>query len=353
MTTRSSKGKTPVIQNSTGSIMTIGADFGYGNTKAAWNGDQIIFPSVAGHARDVMFNADKNSAKYPGDEITDSYGDWFIGELALKQIPEAQQLMLKGRTANADEQGMAFRLRLMYSTLAKMFPVTHGDALHIRLATGLPVKHMRDASLMKETFIGQHPIRANNANFVANITDVMVMPQPYGTLYSQQLLPNGELDPHYTAIRSAVVDVGRFTVDCALDDNGDFIDAESDSVEAGVHTVQERIAKAMDQDFDKTPNYSQIETVLRTKRFKNGVKTHDYSVEVENAVKPLRDATLALMSRLWGTGMGIDVIYLTGGGGILVEEAVKKAYPQALLIDNAQMSNAIGYLSYARFAARQ
>lgn len=352
MTTR--KGKAATVQPLQRNITeTVGADFGYGNVKGIFGDGTVMFPSVAGHARDMKFAAEETSAKYPGDQITDQYGDWFIGELALKQIPADQQLMLKGRTSNADEQGMAFRLRMMYALLAKMFPVTHGDAIHIRLATGLPVKHMRDAALMKETFIGQHSIQANNANFVANITECMVMPQPYGTLYSQQILPNGELDPHYTAIRTCVVDVGRYTVDCAMDDNGDFIDAQSDSVEAGVHTVQERIAAEMDEVFRQPPSYSQIETVLRTKKFKSGTKTYDFSQEVEHAVKPLRDATLALMNRLWGSGMGIDVIYIAGGGAPLVREIVERAYPQATVVDNAQMSNARGYLNYARFIARQ
>lgn len=351
MTTRSSKGKSPMtIQTTT---ETVGADFGYGNTKGVSSAGTIMFPSVAGHARDMKFNAEETSAKYPGDQLTDAYGDWFVGDLALKQILPDQQLMLKGRTSNADEQGMSFRLRMMSSMLAKMFPVTHGDAIHIRMATGLPVKHMRDAALMKETFIGQHPIKANNANFIANITECMVMPQPYGTLYSQQILPNGTLDPHYTAIRSCVVDVGRYTVDCAMDDNGDFIDAQSDSVEAGVHTVQERIAADMDEVFRQPANYSQVETVLRTKKFKSGTKTYDFSQEVDKAVTPLRDATLALMNRLWGSGMGIDVIYLAGGGAPLVKDVVERAYPQAVLVDSAQMSNAIGYLNYAQFIAQQ
>ncbi len=173
------------------------------------------------------------------------------------------------------------------------------------------------------------------------------MPQPYGTLYSQQLLPNGALDPHYTAIRSAVVDVGRFTVDCALDDNGEYIDAMSGSLEGGVHIVQEKIAAALEADFRQKPTYEQIEHVLRTGYHQAFGEPQDYRAEVDKALKPLRDGTLSLMNRLWGSGMGIDAIWITGGGGQLVRDVVKKAFRQSKLVQDAQMSNAIGYRSYA------
>lgn len=351
MTNRSSKAKTPAPIQKIGNMLTIGLDIGYGNTKAIGDTGVSIFPSVAGYARDIKFSADEISSKYPGDQLTDNHGDWFIGDLALKQIPEAQLLMLKGRTANEDELGMAFRLRMMYAALAKLFPYQHGDAVHVRIATGLPVDHMRDAATMKEALIGQHKISTNNANFIANITDVMVMPQPYGTLYSQQLLPNGALDPHYTAIRSAVVDVGRFTVDCALDDNGEYIDAESGSLEAGVHTVQEKLASVLEADFRQKPTYAEVEHLLRTGYHQAFGEAVDYRTERDKALKPLRDGTLALMNRLWGSGMGIDAIWITGGGGELVRDAVMKAFRQSRLVKDAQTSNAIGYRSYAMSVA--
>lgn len=352
MTSR--KGKTPMTIQRQPEIHTMGLDIGYGNTKAVSDAGSVTFPSVAGYSRQIDFNFDEISGNHPGEHLSDSHGDWFIGDLAISQLKPAQQLMLTGRTANDDERGMEFRIRMMMAAMAKLFPYTHGDAVHLRVATGLPVNHMRNASRMKEMLIGTHKIATNNANFVANITDVMVMPQPYGTLYSQQFLPSGELDPHYTPLRTGIVDVGRFTVDCALDDNGEFIGARSGSVEAGVHTVQERIIKDIEFDSEGyTPSYSEVETVLRTKRFKARGEWKDYGQEVEAALKPLRDSTLTLMNELWGNGTSIDAIWITGGGGRFVEDVVKRAYPHAALVQDAQIANALGYLNYARFIANQ
>ena len=82
-------------------------------------------------------------------------------------------------------------------------------------------------------------------------------------------------------------------------------------------------------------------------------KPIDYSEEVEDALSPLRSATLNLMSEKWQRGTTVDVIYLSGGGAELVYEQVVDAYPQTKLVPEAQMANARGYLYYANFAGRE
>jgi hypothetical protein len=58
------------------------------------------------------------------------------------------------------------------------------------------------------------------------------------------------------------------------------------------------------------------------------------------------------MSEKWQRGMTIDVIFLSGGGAELVADEVCEAYPQAQLVQDAQLANARGYLNYARFIAK-
>ena len=47
------------------------------------------------------------------------------------------------------------------------------------------------------------------------------------------------------------------------------------------------------------------------------------------------------------------MIYLSGGGAQLVVNDVRAAYPQTVLVQDAQLANARGYLNYARFITRQ
>jgi hypothetical protein len=329
-----------------------GLDIGYGVTKATGTGMQpVIFPSVWGHSSEIKFKADEIAAKYPGDQITDDDGSWFVGDLALSQLRAGEQRKLRGRTADESGIGNVARLRLLKTALGKMFPgIKNGDVLHFNIATGLPVDHMRGADELKASLIGQHPISTDSTYFIANVTKVMVMPQPYGTIYRNMLTPEGDINPCHAFKTTGVIDIGTYTVDLALDDDGEYIDKQSGSVEAGMYVVQEAIANAYERDFNQKPSYREIETILRKKCVRAFGEPVDYTHEVSNATQALRDATLNLMADKWGNGVGVDVIYVAGGGAEPIFPYIKAAYRQARLVDEAQISNAQGYLNYALFA---
>ncbi|MBI5961617.1 MAG: ParM/StbA family protein [Chloroflexi bacterium] len=337
-----------------GSVITLGLDIGYGVVKAITDTQAVVFPSVMGHARELKFGQESMHTKYPGDQITDEQGMWFVGDLALSQIPQGELLRLRGRTANEKTMGNAFRLRLAKAAIGKLLPnIWNREPVHLRIATGLPTDHMPDADELKTALLGQHLIQTDCAELIANVVEVMVMPQPYGTLYAHLLTDSGEINARHTYMRTGVVDVGTYTVDIALDEDGEFKDAESGSVESGVFTAQERIATLLERDHRQKIPFSIIERVMRTGVFLANGKSLDYSAEVEDALSPLRSATLNLLSERWKRGTTVEVIYLSGGGAELVYEQVAVAYPQTQLVKNAQLANARGYLNYAHFAARQ
>lgn len=332
-------------------VTTIGLDIGYGVVKAVTSDSVITFPSVAGHAREIKFQQAEIAQRHPGDQIADDEGMWFVGDLALAQLPPGELLRLRGRTANEATMGNAFRLRLAKVAIGKLFNgVRDHDAIHIRIATGLPCDHMRDAAELKQALLGTHLIQTDAAEVIANVTEVMVMPQPYGTIYSRTLSSTGDLNPAHTFMRTGVCDVGTYTVDIALDDDGEYIDAESGSVESGVFTAQERIAEMLERDYRQKMPYRIVEEVLRTGKFRASGEPVDYREAVEEALAPLRSATLNLLSEKWKSGTIVDVIYLSGGGAEYVLREVISAYPQTQLVRQAQIANAQGYLNYARFA---
>jgi plasmid segregation protein ParM len=332
--------------------IAIGLDIGYGVVKAVSGTAFIKFPSVAAHAHHIKYKADEISAKYPGDELTDDDGDWFIGDLAIKQAPGDELIRLQGRT-NTEDFNMAFRLRMMKVALAKIAPHQNGDVVHIVIATGLPVDHMGDAPHLKSTLMGQHRIQTNNADFIANVIDVIVMPQPTGAVYSVMFTRDGELNPYHTAQVTGVVDIGNFTVDCTLDDDGEPIDAQSGTLESGVYTAQKRISDTFEQEYGTKPTLSQIEQLLRKGFVKINGEPVNYASQVAEALKPVRDGVKTLMGRLWKKALHIDLILIVGGGAEIVDKDILQAYPQAQVAENPQFANAIGYLNYARFIAKQ
>lgn len=336
------------------SLLTIGLDVGYGVTKAVTPTLSLAFPSVAGPAREIKYMAEKIAQNYPGDQLTDDDGEWFVGDLALSQVPDGQLIRLRGRTANNDEFGNAFRVRMAKTALGKLLPGQQsGDVIHIKIATGLPVDHMREADALKAALLGQHHIKTDSTDFIANVSEVSVMPQPYGVIYANTLRPGGRLNTAHTAIRTGVVDVGMYTVDVALDDDGEYVDSASGSVESGVYTAQERIASLLERTYHEKPSYKDVEQVLRTGKYRAFGIVQDYSTEVAKALEPLRNATLSLLNDKFKIGSKIDRIYLGGGGSVYVLADVKATYPQAVETNDPQLAIARGYLNYVEFVACQ
>ncbi len=333
------------------SILTLALDIGYGVVKAVTDGQTLRFPSVMGHARDIKFQSDEIARRHPGDQLFDDQGGWFVGDLALTHTPPGELLRLRGRTANEEEIGNAFRLRLAKVALGKLLAGnTSRDAIHVRIATGLPTDHLRDTASLKQTLLGQHRVCTDTADFIANIVDVMVMPQPYGTIYAHTLTERGEINRQHQYRRTGVVDVGTYTVDLALDDEGEYVDSESGSVESGVYTAHERIEELLERNYREKIPFKFVEETLRSGIFYANGQAVDYRSEVQDALMPLRSATMGLLSQKWQRGTTVDVVYLSGGGASLVAQDVRGAYPQTVVVEGAQLANARGYLNYARFA---
>lgn len=336
--------------------ITVGVDIGYGVTKAVTPGhDPVLFPSVWGHSRELKFQAGETAAKYPGDQITDDEGEWFVGNLALSQIRTGEQLKLRGRTADEVTLGNVARLRLLKVALGKMFPnQRNGDVLHFKIATGLPVDHLAGSADLKAAFIGQQTIHTDSTYFIANIIDVMVMPQPYGTVYRNMLTPRGEINLCHTFTRTGVMDIGTFTTDLLLDDDGEYIDDLSGSVEVGMHVVQRVVADAYERRYGEKPNYRDVETIIRNKCIRISGEPDDFTADVEEGLSIVRDAVLTLASAKWSKALSVDVIYVAGGGAgaQTVLSEIKRLYRQARLVEDFQLSNAQGYLQYALFVVR-
>ncbi|MBL8152971.1 MAG: hypothetical protein JNM70_02205 [Anaerolineae bacterium] len=138
-------------------VYSIGLDIGYGVVKVVTATTTLAFPSVMGHARQINYQQEALSARYPGDQIADDDGTWFVGELALGQLPPGDILRLRGRTANEDVMGNAFRLRLAKVAIGKLFgaQVQPGEVVHLRIGTGLRVDHMRDAAALKQALLAR------------------------------------------------------------------------------------------------------------------------------------------------------------------------------------------------------
>ena len=335
-----------------GGCKIVGLDIGYGRVKGVCEGKRIIFPSVAGKAITIKFRAEEIEARYPGERLTDGDGEWFIGNLAMSQLPTGDLRSLRGRTGDEAEISHPFRVRMMKGALAKLFEgVEDGSQINVVISSGLPVDHMGDREGLIRALCGTHEVRTDRGYFSVCVERVIVMPQPYGGMYSRMLTAEGEVNKNHTATTTTLVDVGHFSVDVATDRDGEYVDAMSGSVEAGVFMAYERIAALMERDLREKPHPSMVEELLRTGEIKGRGKVETrYAKAVAEAVRSLQQATLQLAGEKIQSGARVDEIFIGGGGAGLVEKAVVAAYPHAHLLHDPQFANAIGYERYGKMA---
>lgn len=328
--------------------LTVGVDVGFGVTKAVTHtGRMIMIPSVYGPAREFAFQAEKIAEKYPGCQLADDDGTWFMGHLALSQIPTDQIIRLRARSSN--EFGNNFRLRMFKAALAALLPGLKGDVIHIRVATGLPVSHMPDAATLKQAVLGQHHIKTDQTQFIANVTEVMVMPQPYRTIYNMMLNPDGSLNAAYTSKKTGVIDIGEYSIDWAVDADGEYIAAESGSIEAGVYTVKQRISDMLEKRYGQKFSAKEVEHVLLNKWLRISGEVVRFDSEVDQYIDDLQTSVLAKTGELWKEARSNDVIWVAGGGTPLIYTPLVATYKQTKGAPAPQISNAQGYCKYALF----
>jgi hypothetical protein len=335
-----------------GEVVNIGLDVGYGVTKAlTWGFDPVLFRSLYGYARGLGYDERNILDRHPGDAITTTQGDWFVGELAATQLREREQLSLRGRD-NANEIRLLMALVAIGKLFSEVYRPEPATPLKVRIATGLPVTHMKGASALKEALIGRHEVHTDQSHFTVDIMSVSVMPQPNGTINAVSLLPNGAENPRFIFRKIGVVDNGTFSVDVATEEDGLFIGAESGTKETGLHTAYEQIAILYNDEFGEMPSQRTVERILANNgKFKAGGEPQDWSKQATTVLKPMRDATITLCREAMGKASEHEIILNVGGPAPLVKDLIDKEYRQAFMPPESQMTNALGYLHYAAFVA--
>jgi hypothetical protein len=336
-------------QNQDAVITDLGVDIGYGNVKVVGNGISLMFPSVAGNAIEERFGGDDNAEKYPNERIEHNGTSMWVGNLALGHLRAEQQRRLRGRSSSNDEAGMDFRLLMVKTALAKAFPDVHnGDVLHIRIVTGLPVNHMKQAAALKSALIGQHPVHTDRTNFVANICDVAVMPEPRGTMFAFTLKPDGDVNEYYDAETTVVFNGGAVTNDVQYDKNGEFVDVYSGSSRTGYHLAFEYLQNLIEERYGEFPSLEVVDSIIKKRAFKVHNDLVPMGEEVDEALKPVRAGALQLLADTINTGMTVDKLIVSGGFAMTSFDVVKRVYKQSERSQTPLMDTAQGYYNYSQ-----
>jgi len=240
--------------------------------------------------------------------------------------------------------------------------LTPGLNERIRVVTGLPSALSKNAAVaeeMKKNLLGAHSIKSVKWDkvdeLVFEVVDVIVVPQPLGTLYNFVYDDKtGELNQQVLAQRALVVDIGWGTTDLAS--------LESSRVrgtfgfEIG---ASDYIADLQEEANNKFPeaniyalNSHQLDmAMLESTTVETPFGKYDLS---DLAEKHKENQAKRIYSSVMGLGLEYTKFYriiLTGGGALQFEKYLRKFFndPRLVIQQDAVMANAKGFFLLGQF----
>jgi plasmid segregation protein ParM len=324
-----------------GENMIISIDIGYGYTKGVGpDGWRFSFPSVIGNAEEIAFTSDLIVSQ-TGPTVGYGGRRFFYGEQALLQSRLRTAIFDRSRTR--DE---TYRL-LFVSSLAEFARYSpQGGKLNV--VTGLPVAFFADRDDVVISLAGEYRIKLEDT-VVFDVEHVYVVPQPFGSLFRELLSEGGvisNVDVEHG--RVAVIDVGTFTTDFIVADALRYVQRFSGSVPLGWSEALNYVQRELSSRYRLDLTLHEVDKAIRNGSAR--VKGEPISLEplLAAAVRELEMALVAKARDLWGEGVNLDAMLITGGAAPQLAGAIQSLYPQARLVPDSFWANAEGFYRFGQ-----
>jgi plasmid segregation protein ParM len=369
--------------------MIVGVDIGYGYTKAVGGDRQVIFPSVVGKAERIRYEADLNPHLRKGRHLDSAHhsangaialitedGDHFVGELALLQSrvqwtlldrsrvedPSARLLFLAALSELVGETPPLGPSRSDGGEVSAPSPVPTGEPIlmgegrggghSFRIVTGLPVNWYADRDKVLEQLAGKHVVRRVNGRQIVQrftIDEVLVVPQPFGSLFDAILGSEGQIvDQDLAQGRVGVIDVGTYTTDYVLVDRLRYVEHGSGTISGAMSRAYQLIGRSLLDTFGLDLRLHQVDRAVRDGRVTVFGEERSIGWLVDPVLDSLCQEVLAEAGTLWGDGRDLKAVLVTGGGAMALGERIQRRYGHARLLPNAALANVNGFHKYGR-----
>ncbi len=324
----------------------LGVDIGYGFVKSFDGQNEIAFPSVVGIGRDISYQSQLSTYSSPLDTLAliSNGKKYFVGNYAIRQssIPSRSLDIKKPEDINT--------LLLCLTALGLYSPEPQQN---FNVVTGLPTNYILSyQEPLKNLLEGEHQISIQlNGSLeekVINVNDIVIIPQPFGTLYNLALDNNGEVeDRDMTNKIVGIADIGFKTADFVVSDSLEFVDRLSSSSSSGMVSAYEIIASMIRSKFKIDKKDFELDQIVKNKTIKIAGVNHDISDIISEAFYNLAAKIKTELDSLWDY-RELDAIILTGGGGEALSEYLIPKFNNMMLVQDAQFANVKGFWKLAR-----
>ena len=329
-------------------VKVLGADLGFGYTKATDGRQYQVFKSVVGEAADVTFaEVLLPGAPQHARQIEVGGRPYVVGELA-----EAQS---RGRGFTLDQtQFLTQFCKILALSALAPFAETNQP---IRLVTGLPISFFRrHKDALTALLQNRHPVvivKANGEREEKNIyiEKVRVIPQPFGSMFNLMLNDLGKASSQrFIQEKIGIIDIGFRTADYTISDKTKFSERGSQSTDHGVAAAYTAIANLLQEKSGVNIELYRLYEAVTRGSIKIKGKRYDLTEVIKSAFQQLSAKIAAEVMRLWADDWDLDAIVITGGGGAvlapylapLLEGEVLPLPPDV----DARLNNVMGYWKY-------
>ncbi|WP_370306414.1 hypothetical protein [Sinimarinibacterium flocculans] len=332
-------------------MKVLGADIGFGYTKASDGKQFQVFKSVVGEANEAQFSETllPGATAFPR-HIQIGNQSFFIGELAEQQS--------RGRGFTLDQnQFLGQYARTL--ALAAMAPfVDSGDP--VRLVTGLPISFFRKykdpLTNLLQTRHTIHVVKTGTPEReekIINIERVRVIPQPFGSMFNLMLSDIGKpASQRFISEKIGIIDVGFRTADYTISEKTRYSERGSQSSDSGIAVAYTAIANALQEKSGVNIELYRLYDGVSKGTIKIKGKRYDLSGIVQHAFQQLATRIAQEVNRLWADDWDIDAIVLTGGGGTALAPFLTPLLEGEVLPmpadQDARLNNVFGYWKYGQ-----
>lgn len=319
-------------------------DIGYGYTKATAGGVIVNFPSVIGLPEDIKYQGgvigngiavstvQEISLELDGRQL-------FVGDLALTQSLDPWSPQGRERVASNE---------MIVLALAAMSEL--GISGKINLVTGLPVDWYRDRDKLITQLKGGHEIkRAGRKTAIVYVDNVIVVPQPFGTIYTRLLSNEAKMIGRgLLSKRVGVIDIGMHTTDFvqANPPNLQYIEAGSNSIESAMASIYNQVIEAVKNEYQTTLSLHQADQVVRSGKITVFGKKYSIAPVLEPILQAVSQRIASATPQTWGSrARDIDELFMSGGGASSIGPYLTD-YPHLEIIEESALANVRGYLRY-------
>jgi len=264
---------------------------------------------------------------------------YFVGDLARRQSEIAARSLDPNRVQDKN-------VKVLLAAGLGMFAGEPRQSFSI--VTGLPTNYYasyRDG--LAEAIGGAHEVTIHepgaDRDLIVEVDKVKVVPQPLGTLFDQVLDDGGRVvNQDLSRAKVGIIDIGFKTADFAVADAMEFIDRLSSSTTTGLASAYGIIANKLREIFAIDKENFELDEIVERGEIRIAGKAYDLTEFKRETLEWVAAKIITVVDSLWDY-RDLDKILITGGGGQALGQYLTSEYPNAVVVEGAQMANARGF----------